>query len=330
MPKKIAVVVSSHLENLFHEFIYKWEKEFLSHNVIVYLNEDHEHKEFKLPKSKVQINHFSYEDHKKDLGKNSWIISRKTSAGKSYGFLKAYDDNADIIISFDHDCFPDQPHSIKKHLDALEKKVTLRWVPSINVPTRGYPYRIRAKSPVVLNHGVWSHIPDFDGPQMLQFPDLRFPPVTHDFSVIPFHNYFPLCGMNFAFVRNITVLNYFLLMGPDWPFDRFDDIWAGIFIKKIIDHFNLAITSGVPSIHHEKGTDPFVAVKKEANGLEVNEWLWQVVDDITLKATTFKSSYIELASKLPLDPRVEGSEFKEYFNQLSKAMNIWATLFPDI
>src|SRR5258708_5119097 len=255
MPKKIAVVVTSHLEDYFHKFIDVWSNELLKENAVVYLNEDHSTKEFKLPKTKIQIHHYSYKDHVKELGKNAWIISHKTSSGKSFGFLKAYQEDADIIISLDHDCYPDQKGGLRKHINALEQKVTLGWVPSVNVPTRGYPYRIRNQSRVVLNHGVWSNIPDFDGPQMLQFPDVRFPPITHDSTIIPYKNYFPLCGMNFAFTRDITVLNYFLLMGPDWPFDRFDDIWPGIFINQIADHFHVALKAGAPSIRHEKGTE---------------------------------------------------------------------------
>jgi hypothetical protein len=328
MTQKVAVVLTSHLEEYTRRFLEEWNDELLKEQAVVYLNEDHPEKTFQLPKTKVPVKHFSYQDHTKDLGKDAWIISHKTSSGKSFGFLKAFQDGADIIISLDHDCYPDQKNSLRKHVKALSEKVTLGWLPSVNVPTRGYPYRIRNQSQVVLNHGVWSNIPDFDGPQMLQFPDVRFPAVKYDSTVIPLHNYFPLCGMNFAFTRDITVLNYFLLMGPDWPFDRFDDIWAGIFIKKITDHFKVAIKSGAPSIHHDKGTDPFVAVKKEANGLEVNEWLWQVVDDMTLTATTYKSAYIELAEKLILDQRVKSSPWYEYFQKLSQAMIIWAKYFP--
>jgi hypothetical protein len=48
-----------------------------------------------------------------------------------------------------------------------------------------------------------------------------------------------MCGMNIGWKRELTSAMYFMLMGKDkneknWGFDRFDDIWAGIFVKKIV------------------------------------------------------------------------------------------------
>ena len=233
----------------------------------------------------------------------------------------------DVIISIDHDCFPDQKNTIKKHINALNKKVTFGWVSSVGEYTRGFPYLIRNNTEVILNHGGWSNIPDFDGPQMLIYPKTRFKPIKYDSSIVPKGTYFPLCGMNFAFKKEATPALYFLLQGPEWPFDRFDDIWAGIFFKKISDHLNYAITTEKPSIRHEKATDPFMAVKKEANGLEVNEWLWKEVDNIQLKRNSFRSCYIELAQKLIKLKKVKESPYKEYFGKLTEAMIIWANLF---
>lgn len=327
MSKKIAVVVCSHLQEYFDKFINVWQDEFSKFNITLYLNEDHQKKEFIIPKTNFKIKHYSWEDHEKDFGDNSWIISRKTSAGKSYGFYRAYLDNMDIIISLDHDCYPDQDDTIQKHIDILSNKVSFGWDTSCGIPTRGFPYNIRGKTKVVLNHGVWSNIPDFDGPQMLQYPEFRLKVESKMSRVIAKNNYFPLCGMNFSFVREATPALYFLLMGPDWPFDRFDDIWAGIFFKKISDHLKFAVTTGYPSIHHDKGTDPFVAVKKEASGLPVNEWLWKEVDKVILKNKSFKLCYIELAEKLKKSKVIEKSEHKDYFSKLFDGMIIWASLF---
>jgi hypothetical protein len=116
-------------------------------------------------------------------------------------------------------------------------------------------------------------------------------------------------------------------MGPDWPFDRFDDIWAGFFIKKITDHLGHAIATGSPSIHHDKGTNPFVAVKKEASGLPVNEWLWQEIDKVQLTSKSYAESYAELADGLLASTKVQASEYHDYFKKLTTAMKIWAGLF---
>lgn len=325
--QKIAVVVPSHLEEILLKFISQWQDEMIALDATLYVIEDHQEKSFQFPQSQLKIKHYCWDDYKSDLGENQWIISRRTSAGKSFGFWKAYEDGADVIISLDHDCYPDQENTLRKHVDILKDSVTLRWVTSVGTPTRGFPYEIRDTSPIMVNHGGWSNIPDFDGPQMLQFPTVRFQPMKHEQRVVPYANYFPFCGMNFAFRREATPAMYFLLQGPDWPFDRFDDIWAGIFLKKITDHLNQAITTGYPTIFHEKGTNPFVAVKKEASGLPVNEWFWKAIDEMQLTGKTYGHCYVELAQQLPKSQYVQQSEYKEYFTQLGKAMEIWVALF---
>jgi hypothetical protein len=188
---------------------------------------------------------------------------------------------------------------------------------------------IRDKTEVVLNHGGWSNIPDFDGPQMLIYPQVRFQPLKKETKLIPKGTYFPMCGMNFSFKRKATPALYFLLQGPDYPFDRFDDIWAGIFFKKITDHLEYAIFSGTPSVRHDKLTDPFVAIRKETNGLEVNEWLWCEVDKIVLTENSFKKCYIELANGLKKSKYIAASQYSEYFVKLVEAMIIWAELFNE-
>lgn len=311
---KIGIVVAQHMANL--NFLLKWE-EFKRRNVYMYICEDRQIKECILPKGfKGFI--FDYQDIEKDLGKNSWIIPRKTSAIKSYGFYKAYEDKCDIIITIDSDCFPDGSSFIESHLKNLKEKVTLGWTKSTNVYTRGFPYNIREKYPVVLSHGLWSNIPDLDAQTALKMPDLRFPKADA-VHVIPQYNYFPLCGMNVAFKCEIAPIMYFGLQGPDYPFDRFDDIWTGIFVKKILDRLNLAVTTGMPSVEHRKQSNVYANLRKEAPGLIVNEKLWRKVHEIKLTRKTPADCYVELADKLLMDG--------EYWIKLKEAMKIWAKLF---
>ncbi len=114
-------------------------------------------------------------------------------------------------------------------------------------------------------------------------------------------------------------------MGKDpddvsWGYDRYDDIWAGVFVKKILDHLGLAVVNGSPFVEHRKASDPAVNLIKEKEGMLENETLWKDVSRVSLSSTTILDSFEEL---------LDAGFFKksEYFLRLQKAMKIWATLF---
>ena len=189
---------------------------------------------------------------------------------------------------------------------------------------RGYPYGIRDKKiPTVIHHGLWSNVPDLDALTQMKLPTYKTKPFQ-SVEKVPYGAFFPMCGMNLAFKPEIVPALYFLLMGRNakdvyWPYDRFGDIWAGIFVKKIVDHFGLAISSGGPSVLHSRASNVEVNLKKETPGYPVNELLWQKVSEVTLTKDTFVDCYKELATKLQMDD--------EYWKTLKKAMIIWSSLF---
>lgn len=310
-----GIVIAHHLENL--DFLLEWD-EFKSPDVHLYICEDKEQGVCSLPEG-YNGTIFDHRSIDEELQETSWIIPRITSAIKSYGFYRAWKDDCDVIITIDNDCFPDQHEFVEKHRRQLSKKVTLGWTNTINaIYPRGVPYGIREESRVMLNHGLWSNIPDLDAPTSLQFPNLRLQPAEKS-EVIPLHNYYAMCGMNLAFNAEIAPLMYFGLQGSDYPYDRFDDIWAGIFSKKILDHLRYAVTSGRPSVEHRKQSNVFRNLIKEAPGIEVNEVLWKVVDQVELTETTPISCYRELMEKIELHD--------EYFEKLKEATQLWLDLF---
>ena len=131
--------------------------------------------------------------------------------------------------------------------------------------------------------------------------------------------------MNVAFSRKITPLMYMLLMGYDYKlnyfgFERFDDIWAGIIAKKVMDHLGLGVISGSPILEHQKASNPFDNLKKEAVGIKYNEFFWKIIDEIKLTKSSILDSYKEIARKAKF-PR------EDYFDKLRKAMLEWSELF---
>lgn len=109
-------------------------------------------------------------------------------------------------------------------------------------------------------------------------------------------------------------------MNLAWGYDRFDDIWAGIFAKKIIDHLGYAVVSGSPFIEHRKASDTTENLIKEQKGMATNQILWKATDEVQLTQKTPAGCYRELAMNIKFPDTL-------YFDSLRKAMVLWAKLF---
>lgn len=266
--------------------------------------------------------HYAWDDIQTDLGENAWIISKRDSAIRSYGLWKAYQLGAEYIFTLDDDCLPiPEQRFFERHIENLEQ--TTKWTESVpGVRTRGIPYHNKGKlDNVVLSVGLWEGVPDFDAIHMLtdHLDDFTLPKTR----VMPIGQYFPICGMNFAFKREVAPLCYFPLMGEGYQFGRFDDIWFGVICKKICDHLGLFITCGEPYIHHSKASCPFHNLVKEAPGIKFHEEFWQIIDAIPLTHKTPRDCMNEIGFKL----KYHGDETNEYLKKLGSAIMIWANLF---
>lgn len=313
-----ALVIPSIRESSLLEFLNHWDNIDLELFVI----EDNPTKQFKLMN---EDNHYSWKEIQETLGEDAWIISRRDSAIRSFGFLMAYKSGAEYIYTLDDDCRPTGPvdYFIRQHQSALHNNS--RWTESYHGQrTRGIPYRYKGHlTNVVLNTGLWFGHPDLDSVQTLNGDADRWTHEEHVTKIMPVGQYFPMCGMNMCFKREITPLMYFPLMGEGYPYRRFDDIWCGIIMKKICDHLGLFVTCGPPYIVHEKASDPFVNLVKEAPGIAANEKFWEHIDTIHLNEKNCVDCMEEIGIGLL-------NKEDEYMKTLGKAIVSWSHLFQSI
>lgn len=310
---KIAIVIPT-IRDLDKWFV-EWSNQLFNENVIVYIVEDHPNKILKVP-PRDNIRHYCWQDIDKELGEDSWIISRFNSGIRSYGFYKAWQDGCDFIITLDDDCFPADGGEIVEHLFNLTSKIPISWINTLEGEyVRGFPYELRKEAEVVLSHGLWLNNPDFDAITELKGNN-EFNYVVRK---IPKGIYFPMCIMNLGFRKELIPCMYQLLQGKDWAYDRFDDIWSGIIVKKIIDHLGYGVLSGKPLIRHERKSNKFKNLIKEAKGVEENEVFWKKIDEIKLANKDFISCYQELWEKF--------KPYNDYFIKLKEAALIWINLF---
>lgn len=315
--KSVGIIIPTIREKSINEFLEKWD--FPSYCKL-YIIEDNNEIEFKLSKN-IHF-HGSWQDFR--YMKNNWIFSKKCGGGaRSYGFYKAWKEGCDFFLSLDDDCLPEDDCNgkefVEEHIEQLETD-NGQWLHTTEkIRARGIPYmNVGRENETMINMGFWKKNADFDAPTQLLHGSVEV--LQKKWSPIPKGYYIPLCGMNISFKREATPMMFQPLMGKIYNIWRFDDIWCGIIAKKICDHLDYSVRAGDPSISHSRASNVWTNLKKEANGLEMNEDFWEMIDDIELKEWDIKDCYLEIAEVLK-------KRDEDYYKMLGVAMKKWIQLF---
>lgn len=321
-------------------FLRKWEPfwsrcDQQKYRIKIFIHEDSPEPTFELTQSSnLEIVHTSHSDVPRVLGQSAWIIPAESGACRSFPMYLAWKAGCDYIFTLDDDCYPLENGGacfLDSHLDSFNLDLWFRT--TSGQESRGVPYGDKGHLPVLLNHGLWTGHPDLDAPTSLTRDRNPVKIVLRaSREVIPPGMFFPLCAMNVCYSRQAIPAAYNLIMGMDKAgFDRFDDIWSGLLLKRIADHLGLYITNGVPFVHHQIASSPFSNLRKEALGIQLHEDFWRHIAAAQLDGTSssIKSCYRQLAStvrgfpqEFPSAPCPEG-----YFDRLADAMLCWLDLF---
>jgi len=259
------------------------------------------------------------------------VIPDRCHAETSFGFLVAFENGADVIVEIDDDVnqFKGEP-MLTSHVwnlsdsEALRVNSPSRWYNTLdnlvlgtNFPIwpRGHPYspdtrtempysEMRDAGESVLNMGLWAGDPDLDAQTILEFGGLdgkstvKSAGLKHRRILLDKGTYFALCSMNTAFRAKI-VPGFYQLYMKQYGIDRFDDIWSGIFLKKITDHLGDNISLGAPLAFHDKRPrDVHKDVDAEMHGIAINETLWRIVDSLELDGKDYYQCYDSLVNGL--------------------------------
>jgi hypothetical protein len=335
----IGVCVPTIREEQISTFLARWTPHWSAaaqdaYEVKLFIHEDHPSESFRLKKPVgVELVHTCQADIGEALGASEWIIPRGTGACRSFPMYLAWKRGCEYILTLDDDCYPldgEGGSFLATHLAAFSQD---RWFRTISgEDPRGVPYGDRGLLPVLLNHGLWAGAPDLDGPTALVHLR-RAHPITLRAAreVVPPGMWFTLCAMNVCYHRRAIPAAYNLLMGLETAgFDRFDDIWSGLLLKRVADHLGWYVTNGAPFVLHAKASDPFVNLRKEARGIQVHEFFWRHVAAAVLpEAVTVADCYRCLADwvgRLPTEMPAVGAP-PSYFERLCEAMLCWLALF---
>ncbi|WP_435075003.1 alpha-1 4-glucan-protein synthase [Halorubrum sp. HHNYT27] len=272
------------------------------------------------------------------------VVPAASHAETSFGLLYMWaDDSFEYGLFIDDDTLPhDDEDYFGRHMEnlAFEGEVESvgsdeNWVNVLHrnadehgLYPRGYPYSAMNETvetdavevevgEVVASQGLWTNVPDLDAVRILMDGDLEGQAQTRttadDFGedfVAARGNYLTVCSMNLAFRREVIPAFYQLPMDDnEWEVGRFDDIWSGLFLKRACDVLDKRIYNGGPLCEHNKAPrSTFDDLANEVAGLELNEHVWEVVDEAGEDADSFAAVFGETADAL-----AEG-DFSEWNN----------------
>ncbi|MEZ0289842.1 MAG: hypothetical protein ABWJ42_01985 [Sulfolobales archaeon] len=261
------------------------------------------------------------------------LIPERSHAETSFGFLVSFEEDADYIIELDDDVFQDQEYRlVSDHLDNLNEtpgvliSSSSKWINTIDfldvnidraerIFPRGHPYDPSVRSYVytiresvrdscILNMGLWTGHPDLDAVTILIYGGLdgrsiiRSAKILQSKVIAERGSYFAVCSMNTSFRRDLVPAFYQLYMRY-MGVDRFDDIWSGIFAKKIADALGDRFCLGKPALRHDKRPrSVWKDLRAELEGMIMNEILWRIVDEAEIYSRKYVDAYRELAQHL--------------------------------
>ena len=311
------VIPSIRRKDFFANFLKNWGEEFAGCHVIVV--EDREKKQFTtIMNLYSDMYGFTYElydwrDIDKDLGDKSWIIPRQTDCVRNYGYLMAYRNNPEFIVTLDDDLKPLEKGHIMKFYNNLFSESTQN-TQYFSTMSNDLPRGVLIDDiphETVVSHGTWVENADYSAKQQLARggnPD-RNTIIDFYHGQIPSECLYSMCGMNLAWKTWFTKWMYFPLMGAKdgYPIDRCGDIWAGYYSKYIADQLEVSHMTGYPMVIHERASNPWTNLKKEKG----EDYMGQEFINVMILGK-------------------EPNHHINYFNKLKEAYKIWEELIDEI
>ena len=222
------------------------------------------------------------------VGMQAELVPYNSDNRRNIGYLMAYRDGVDFVISIDDDNFPVAggddvfgEHSIvtkgkSEHL-TIESNDRffnicdmLEFETSGQVYARGFPYYLRHQTPelttskaqadVHINGGHWIFEPDLDAISWLVNPP-RATAMKPQSWVLANSTWSPVNTQNTGLRRDAIGAYYFVKMGyqiGSSSIDRYGDIFSGYFVQACTKHLGGAVRFGTPVAEHRRNTHNYM------------------------------------------------------------------------
>lgn len=323
----------------------------------------------KLLKNGYQFDYWDVNRQKKWLEKFPKLdnlIPYNSIQRRNLGYLIAYENGADVIVTIDDDNFAIsgnnflKGHSIVgKTSSFLAVNSSTKWFNPCDllklklqrrIYHRGFPYSKRWKNEkysyrerkgrVVVNAGLWLGNPDVDAITHLEEPievigwNKNF---TKKYVALANNTHSPFNTQNMAFFKELLPLAYLPIMGDSiggMRIDRYDDIWSSYFAQKIINHLGDLITFGQPLVRQDRNPHDYLRdLTGELPGMLITNKLIQTLERIELSEKSYFSCYGELIERLKAEiykSTIYTNSEKEYFLKFTHGMSVWHDVVDQI
>jgi hypothetical protein len=214
-------------------------------------------------------------------------IPRKTDMIRSWGIYQAWKADSKYTLTLDDDVLPrgDIFEAYEEVFDAgavCSRYLDVGALTTFPGQLRGFPFRDRNLAEVAVQYGGWDGVLDYDAPTQLA----KTPHGHHLFQkmVLPVPRGVPVttCIMNAAWRTKYAPIMWQLPLFQG-RYNRFGDIWSGLFQKKVLDALGkVMVINGKASVAHKRASDPHQNLLKERPGIPVNEKVWDRIGEIPL------------------------------------------------
>ena len=308
----------------FLEFLKAWQPLFVYHEVTLVVMED-------APERSGEISHALQNAGLRKSAHLCWkdipadsLIPRKTDMVRSFAFRWAFENTMCMyMLTLDDDVTPEFNDVFEEY-----EKVFLEGAPlsefldvgaltSSGLQMRGYPYKDRVKRPVAVQYGGWHGVLDYDAATQLAVPKRE--QAFHGIVMpVPKGAAATCCIMNCAWKVEYTPIMWQLPMF-DGRYNRVGDIWSGLFIKKTLDSIDaVMVINGAASVVHDRASNPYESLKKEAPSVYMNDHLWEAL------TSPQGLSMLEAYRQVTSDAYAYFLKFDEsYANHFLAARNQW-------
>jgi hypothetical protein len=253
---------------------------------------------------------------------------------RNVGFLEAWRQGSDVIISMDDDNIPGHPADFIDQYRAVgtPRRLKLvetrnRWInvcsllecrsgwdrQPISVYARGFPLSRRGtdgttvsdaemNGDVVMQVGLWSGEPDVDAATRsataVQSAGLRIA----DPVIVPTGARLPISSQNVAVARRLVPAWWYVRMGTcvrGLRMDRFGDMFQGYFATIAAEALGDAVAVGPPLVAHRRNPHRLLAdLAAELPGMALLETLLPFIEDAPAPAQTYEDAYLQIAARL--------------------------------
>jgi len=280
---------------------------------------------------------YDWSDIDEDLGEDAWIIPRRSDTIRSYGFLKAWEQGMDVWTMDDDVRLIEGTDPLRDYKAAAEHArcdntgyFSVGEMTDTGEQMRGFPYQYR-EVPVGVQYGGWTNVPDFDALKQIEHVGKDDYEFDKYLSGPTRYQGVTGCIMNAYIPHRWIPSMYQLLMGHEkYGVDRNGDIWSGLFMKRVADEVREAVViNGTASVKHDRASNPWASLIREASGFESNEGLWEhlVRFDIAEEDKTIISCYREVARCIE-NYEWPGMQAK-WVIDLPRAMRTWCDILED-